>query len=278
MSDWEEVEPAKCGVDGLKRKDCTLCDYFVEEVIPMPTPHSWSEWSNSTGFSCTNGGTRERTCQNTGCGVTEKQTVEPGDHIELVTTGKKAPTVLEAGSTGTTTCNACGETVSEATEIPKLVNEAANATVESNGKWPITGPDWDAPDTRPYLNDGDMNTGITANSSERSTTHTLTWANAVTVDTIKLYFNGDGTGKTVGYQKGFLENTNADTTITVNVYNGESVVKTVIINTKDLTEYTIDLGAATEITKITLEVYTGWSGAKAANIWECQAYIAYKAQ
>lgn len=269
MSDWEEVEPAKCGVDGLKRKDCTLCDYFVEEVIPMPTPHSWGEWSNSTGFSCTNGGTRERTCQNTGCGVTEKQTVEPGDHIELVTTGAKEPTFDEEGYTGDQICTACGETYVKGKVITKLVNHSSTASASSSA-WVIT-PN--------YLNDGDMNTGVTGyGDAKQFTTNTLTWASAVGIDKFVAYFNGDTTDKNLGGNitnnyPSIYNNTNASANLTFRFYgaDGTTVIKEETINTADKTEYTVTFEQTTQITKIEIVNQHDWNPGKCVNVWEAQA-------
>ncbi|MBR2444724.1 MAG: hypothetical protein IKB27_04925 [Clostridia bacterium] len=265
MSDWDEVEPAKCGVDGLKRKDCTLCDYFVEEVIPMPTPHSWGAWSNSTGFSCTNGGTRERTCQNTDCGVTETQTVEPGDHIELVTTGAKEPTLDEAGSTGTTTCTACGETVSEATEIPKLVNAALNATASANtDAWQVAGngTNW-GPNTIPSINDGNLATGSKPMvGSLREVTYYLTWEEAVNLSEVIVVCNGTGN---LGHF-GDVTDTNYGATIDVKVFdaNGSEITNT-SASSKDKTEITIDMSTySTAVAKISVTVYTNYTQAEGA--------------
>ena len=274
-STWEEVTPAACDVNGLEKRSCTLCNDEEENIIPKLV-HNWGTWSTTEGFNCTAGGTRERTCTNEGCGKTESETIAAGEHIELVTEGKKAPTVLEVGSTGTTKCTVCDTVISNATEIPKLVNQASNATVDSNGNWPVVGSEeQNAKDTRPHLNDGDMNTGVTCRASTRDVTHEMTWESAVTVDTVKLYFSGDGTNKDVGYMSGNLENTNPDTKMTVTIYNGENVVKTENIATKDLTEYTISLGEQTEITRITIFIVLDWITGKCVNIWECQAFIAY---
>lgn len=277
---WGEetrVEPT-CSPDALTNgyitKSCLACGEVYNETLVAS--HNWTDW-DVTNFSCTEGGTMTRSCQ--ACGKVESQTTEGGEHGEVEVQGAKAPTLAEDGYTGDKVCTVCGETVETGKAIAKLVNESANATVGTNGGWAIDGSTGSR-DTRPYLNDGDMNTGMTTYTAQRDTTHSLTWENAVSIDTIKLFFNGDGTGKTVGEMSGNLANTNADTTITVTVYgaDGTTVVKTQTISTKDLTEYTIDLGSATSVSKIDLVCYVGWNGAKVVNIWEVQTYTKYVAE
>ncbi len=274
-SDFIITEPA-CGQDGEAGSICLNCGKTITEVIPMLQDHVWGEW-NTEGLNCVDGGTKTRECTNDGCDAVDSEVVPAGEHANIVVDGRVEPTFEADGNTGNAVCTVCHTIISNGETISKLVNEAYDATISTDGGWSLTGPDWDAPDTRPYLNDGDMTTGITAVTSTRDTTHTLTWESSVAVDTVKLYFSGDGTGKTVGYNSGFLSNTNPDTTITVTIYGADSTttIKTVTIYTKDLTEYKIDLGEVTEISMITISVYTGWDGAKSVNIWECQAYVDY---
>ncbi len=271
---WKTINPAVCTpdslTDGLERRICENCGEMEENVIKAA--HNWTEW-NMSGITCATGGTKTRTCDV--CGKVESETVPADGHLNVVLQGKIAPTLEADGHTGNEVCTACGETVKEGTVIPKIVNQSASATVGTTGGWAIDGSTGST-DTRPYLNDGNMNTGMTTYTAHGDDTHSLTWAEAVTIDTIKIFFNGDGTGKTVGYFAGQLANTNADTTITVTVYGADgNVVKTQGIQTKDLTEFTIDLGADTQVTKIDLKCYVGWNGDKVVNIWECQAYKKY---
>lgn len=271
---WKTINPAVCTpdslTDGLERRICENCGEMEENVIVAA--HKWSEW-NMSGITCATGGTKTRTCDV--CGKVESETVPADGHLNVVLQGKIAPTLEADGHTGNEVCTACGETVKEGTVIPKIVNQSASATVGTTAGWAVDGSTGST-DTRPYLNDGNMNTGMTTYTAHGDDTHSLTWAEAVTIDTIKIFFNGDGTGKTVGHFAGQLANTNADTTITVTVYGADgNVVKTQGIQTKDLTEFTIDLGADTQVTKIDLKCYVGWNGDKVVNIWECQAYKKY---
>ena len=276
-SEWTGTEPS-CSqdslTDGVKTRNCSVCGGTETQVTKAE--HAWTEW-DVTNFSCTEGGTMVRSC--TSCGKEESQTTEGGEHGDVEIQGAKAPTLEEDGYTGDKVCIICGQTTEEGTVIAKIVNQAASATPGTTGGWAIDGSTG-SKDTRPHLNDGDMNTGMTTYTAQGSTVHSLTWANAVSVDTIKVYFNGDGTGKTVGEFSGQLANTNADTTITVTVYgaDGTTVVKTETISTLDKTEYTIDLGEVKQITKIELSCYVGWNSAKVVNIWECQAYVKYVAE
>lgn len=275
-SEWDTQEPvcSQTGLtDGYRSRSCDACGELQEEVLVAS--HSFGDW-NMTGINCSIGGTKTRVCED--CGKTESETVPAGDHLNIVLQDAILPTLEADGYTGNYVCTACGETTEVGQTIPKIVNEAENATVGTTGGWAIDGSTG-SKDTRPYLNDGNMNTGMTTYTAQGNTTHSLTWDSAVTVDTIKVYFNGDGTDKTVGHFSGNLANTNANTTITVNVYgaDGTTVVKTVVIQTKDLTEYTVSLDAKTQISKIELVCYVGWAAEKVVNIWECQAYVNYVA-
>lgn len=276
-SEWDTQEPvcSQTGLtDGYRSRRCDACGELQEEVLVAS--HSFGDW-NMTGINCSIGGTKTRVCED--CGKTESETVPAGDHLNIVLQDAILPTLEADGYTGNYVCTACGETTEVGQTIPKIVNEAENATVGTTGGWAIDGSTG-SKDTRPHLNDGNMNTGMTTYTAQGNTTHSLTWDSAVTVDTIKVYFNGDGTDKTVGEFSDNLANTNANTTITVNVYgaDGTTVVKTVVIQTKDLTEYTVSLDAKTQISKIELVCYVGWNAEKVVNIWECQAYVNYVAQ
>ncbi len=270
---WKTVTPAICTpsslTDGLETRTCQTCGEIEENVIVAT--HTWTEW-DMTGITCAGGGTKTRECR--ACGKTVSETIVAGGHLNVELQGKLAPTLEADGHTGNYVCTACGTTTQEGTVIPKIINESANATVETTGGWAIDGSTG-SKDTRPYLNDGDMNTGMTTYTAQRNTVHTLVWANAVSVDTIKLYFSGDGTDKTVGHLSGSLASTNPSTTITVRIHCADGTVKTETVATADLTEYTIDLGAVTQITKVELDCLVNWNGAMVVNIWECQAYTKY---
>lgn len=272
---WKTVSNAVCTpdslTDGLEKRTCSVCGEVEENVIVAK--HNWTEWDMS-GITCTTGGTKTRECK--ACGKSVSESIAAGGHLNVELQGKLAPTLEADGHTGNYVCTACGTTVEAGTVIPKIVNQSASATVGTTGGWAIDGSTG-SKDTRPYLNDGDMNTGMTVYTAQRNTVHSLTWANAVSIDTIKLYFSGDTTDKTVGHLSGSLASTNPATTITVRVYgaDGTTVIKTESIATLDLTEYTIDLGAVTEVTKIELDCLVNWNGALIVNIWECQAYTKY---
>ena len=272
---WKIVTPAVCSpnslTDGLQTRTCLTCGETENEVIEAR--HDWTEW-DMAGITCAGGGTKTRECK--ACGKVVSETVEAGGHLNVELQGKLAPTLEADGYTGDYKCTACGTIVEAGQVIPKIVNESANATVGTTGGWAIDGSTG-CVDTRPFLNDGNMNTGMTTYTAQRETTHTLTWASAVSIDTIKLYFSGDGTGKNIGHLSGGLSNTNPNTTITVKVYgaDGTTVIKTETVATSDITEYTINFESATSISKIELVCYVGWDGSKVVNIWECQAFTKY---
>ncbi|MBQ7353265.1 MAG: hypothetical protein IJW54_04590 [Clostridia bacterium] len=241
-SDWSETRSAACGVDGLKERSCTNCGDIEEEVIPAPTQHVWSKWSNSEGFSCTEGGTRERTCTNEGCGVKDTQTVEAGEHIELVTEGAKEPTFEEEGSTGATKCTACGATVTEAKVITKLANVAIGGTVTTDsGFWAST-----ATNIQKII-DGNRETGVCSNSSARSISDTITLKEASNVNKVILVVNGKGS-TTEG--KNYTEITNKDYTISFVLYDesGNVVFTSEAYNTLDKIEIAVDIDLAEGVT------------------------------
>ena len=131
----------------------------------MPYDHNWSEWK-SDSYDCTAGGTRTKECLNKGCGATDSETVEPGKHLNLITEGYKAPTETEEGSTGTTKCSSCGNTISEAKVISKIINATNGGTADyKDDFWALNG-------SQPNkLIDGNPNTGIC--SSSRVVRHTV---------------------------------------------------------------------------------------------------------
>ncbi|MBO5091717.1 MAG: hypothetical protein J6C61_04480 [Clostridia bacterium] len=266
--DWVKVNAPVCNEDGtltngLETRTCSVCGDVEEKVIEAT--HSFGAW-DETGVNCETGGTRTKTCS--ACGYVVSETVAAGEHVETEIQGAKEPTFEEDGYTGDKVCTVCGETTEEGKAIPKLVNHASTATPTADG-WTITPS---------HINDGDMNTGVTGYiSNPDKTIHTLTWSSAVNVDVIKLYFNGETTGKKLGSNiDGFTPErynvTNADATLTVKIYgaDGTTVIKTEDIATKDLTEYTISFEATTQISKIEIANVHSWDPNKCVNIWEVQ--------
>ena len=267
--DWGTVNAPACNEDGtltngLDTRTCSVCGDVEEKVIEAA--HNFGAW-DETGVNCETGGTRTKTCS--ACGYVVSETVAAGEHIETEIQGAKEPTFEEDGSTGAVVCTKCGATVEEAKVISKYVNSAKDATA-TDSAWIVTPG---------YLIDGDMNTGVTGyGDAKRDTTHTLTWTNAVSVDVIKLYFNGDTTDKTLGNNvtnnyPTIINNTNTGATLTINVYgaDGTTVVKTESFNTANLTEYTISFEQTTQITKIEVVNTHNWNPAQCVNIWELEA-------
>lgn len=263
--DWGTVNAPVCNEDGtltngLDRRTCTVCGDVEEKVIEAT--HSFGAWDESQ-IACLTGGTKTRECSV--CGYVESQTVAAGGHVETEIQGAKEPTFEEDGSTGAVVCTKCGATVEEAKVISKYVNHASSAT-PTTSCWAVVPS---------YLNDGDMNTGVTGYSNaKKETTHTLTWAAAVGIDEFKLFFNGDGTGKNIGgtFQEAQIGNTNVATTLTVIFYGADgSEIKRETISTSGLTEYTISFDETTQITKVDIINLHNWNAALCVNIWEAQA-------
>lgn len=271
---WGEetrVEPT-CSPDALTNgyitKTCLTCGEVYNETLVAS--HNFTEW-DVTNFSCTEGGTMTRTCQ--ACGKVETQTTEGGEHGDVEVQGAKAPTLAEDGYTGDKVCIVCGETVETGKAIPKLVNHALTATASSS-TW-LVKPS--------YINDGKMDTGVTSyGDAKQTTTHTLTWASAVGIDTFKLFFNGSTTDKDLGiggYYPEIYNNVNATSGVTVVFYGADGAeIKREQFSAGDLTEYTISFAETTEITKVEITNIHNWSVPQCLNIWEVQAISAGTAE
>ena len=264
---WGEetrVEPT-CSPDALTNgyvtKTCLACGDVDTQVLVAS--HNYTDW-DVTNFSCTEGGTMTRSC--TVCGKVETQTTAGGEHGEVEVQGAKAPTLEADGYTGDKVCIVCGEIVETGTAIPKLVNHALTAA-PSSSTW-LVKPS--------YINDGKMDTGVTSyGDAKQTTTHTLTWTEAVGIDEFKLYFNGSTTDKDLGiggYYPEIYNNVNATSGVTVVFYgaNGDEIRREQFSGA-DLTEYTISFSETTQITKVEITNTHNWTVALCLNIWEVQA-------
>ena len=76
---WQEVVPAQCEVNGLKRRVCTVqgCNKAEEEDISA-LGHDWGTSKVTVEATCEHGGERTRTCSR--CQATETEQTDPTDH------------------------------------------------------------------------------------------------------------------------------------------------------------------------------------------------------
>lgn len=249
-----------CTEQGYIGRVCLECGDEETEYSEL-LPHEY-KFDIPAGVTCTTGGEITKGCEN--CDLSEKITLNPGEHLNVVVEGAKAPTYTEDGSTGIKKCEACGTIISSA-KVLRYVNVALDA-IPTSSSWAIVAN---------YLNDGDMNTGVTGyGNATRDTTQTLTWETAVGLDVFILYFSGDGTGKNIGSTfSGQLANTNPSTTLTVIFYDADGLeIKRDVINTADLTEYTITFEETAEVSKVDIINLHNWDSSLCVNIWEAVAY------
>ncbi len=135
MGEWQIVTPATDDTDGLKRQDCTKCDYYITEVIPK-NGHSYD--AVVTAPTCTEQGYTTYTCTNSDCGdVIVADYVPALGHDEEIIPGKAA-TCTETGLTDGKKCTRCGiitveQTVTEALGHNHVVVGTSNANCIESG-------------------------------------------------------------------------------------------------------------------------------------------------
>lgn len=61
-SAWDVTKEATCTEVGSKTRTCTLCKASEEEVIPATGNHTWGDWTVTKEATCTKAGSRSRTC------------------------------------------------------------------------------------------------------------------------------------------------------------------------------------------------------------------------
>ena len=78
MTDWAITTPATCTKDGEQEQHCKRegCEEKETKAIPA-TGHKWSEWTE-TPATCTEAGSKERSCSN--CGEKETKVIEALGH------------------------------------------------------------------------------------------------------------------------------------------------------------------------------------------------------
>lgn len=265
----EFVFEPQCSIDGSKGRECKVCYYAEYEVIPTTIHHVWSEW-NTENVDCENGGEKTRVCTNEGCGKTEKETVPAGTHANVVVEGYVAPTVDAEGQTGVSKCTVCGTVIEQSKVITKIVNEALNGTGSTNQTHTTVISN---PDTRPYLNDGKLSTGMTSHGQNKEVEYIVSWETAVSVNKVIVYFNGDGTDKTLGQGNYNLGQTNSAAKMIMIVYdaNGRALTSESFAAT-DLTSYEIKFDEDVSISKVVVKATTSWNMNNCAlNVWEIEA-------
>ena len=223
------VKEPTCSESGYIGRMCTECG--AEETEDQgKLEHEWTAWEAEG--DCINGGERTRSCGV--CGESETETIEAGNHINIVYEGAKLPTKEEDGSTGVKKCLACGTTLAGA-KVLRIENIAKGGTVTTN-------PDYWALSAffLKYLVDGDRETGLCTSPQSTSTKNTITFAEAGNVYEIVLVVNGTGSTSEGGK---YEETTNNDYTISFILYdeNDEVIFRSEQYQTLDKTEIVVSI-------------------------------------
>lgn len=127
---------AACGDNKQPTQDANPSGNHGETSDEASTSHvhDFGEWTVIKEASCTDNGTKERSCP---CGQTETQTIAAIAHTEVIDPAK-APTCTENGLTEGTHCSVCGMVISNQESIPMLDHDlethpANPATCDTNG-------------------------------------------------------------------------------------------------------------------------------------------------
>lgn len=119
---WTITKEETCTENGSKTRTCSECGYVQTQTINS-TGHSYGEWETTTAATCTTAGVKTKTCSKCGNKITEK--LSALGHT-MVGVDKKDPTCTEPGYTWHTKCIRCDYT-QDYTVIP--------ATGHTFGDW-----------------------------------------------------------------------------------------------------------------------------------------------
>ncbi|MBQ4562266.1 MAG: phosphodiester glycosidase family protein [Clostridia bacterium] len=130
---WVIVTPATYTADGLRQRECRLCDVVETEVIPKVecTEHVWGEWVVTTPPTYTETGIETRTCTLCSFAETQVAPVKVCTHTwgfwVVMTPATTTSTGVESRG-----CTECGE--SQTQEIPVLASDVKNGIMkDANG-------------------------------------------------------------------------------------------------------------------------------------------------
>ena len=259
------VMESTCKDNGYIGRMCTLCG-AEDTQLDDKLPHTWSAW-DATG-DCRNGGSRTRTCS--ACNETETETIEAGNHLNIVYDGAVAPTKEQDGQTGIKKCLSCGMQLA-GNKILRYENVAINSEVSSNAKhWQVVGNDTWAPNSLLYLIDGKHNTGSPSCAQTAGTQWILlTFEEAVELTDVVVVVNGSGNLGALGNK----EQTNFAVDVTITFFNDAGTpILTQTINTKDLISITVENTTGEAVKEIRVSYPTSYSAAT-LYLWEIEAYV-----
>ena len=95
FSEWVTIKEATCTEDGSRTRTCSACGTEETQVIKA-TGHSFSDWTVTKEATCTEKGSKTRTCSV--CQITETQDIAALGHDFGEWTVSKAATCTEKGS------------------------------------------------------------------------------------------------------------------------------------------------------------------------------------
>lgn len=95
---------------------CSECGtVLVEQTVIEPLGHDWSEWVNTTESTCSEHGTKTRTCSR--CAETQTEELPLAEH-HIVTIPAKEPTCTNSGLSEGKYCDICNTTIKAQAPIP----------------------------------------------------------------------------------------------------------------------------------------------------------------
>ncbi len=134
MGAWYEKTPATCTSAGVKRRDCTACDYYETDTIAM-LDHEWNEGSVTTPATEDSDGERTFTCKNCPATKTEPIAKLVKQAVEFARPGDITITYGEFEYVD----NAAYNDSENGAALAYKSSNTAVATVDENGRAKITG-------------------------------------------------------------------------------------------------------------------------------------------
>ena len=105
----DEVVPPTCKDYGYTRHYCTVCGEETRTDLLPATGHLWGDWTTDLAATCTENGSRHRTCAT--CSETETDFIPAAGH-QYTDTVISAATCKKTGQVKSV-CTVCGDTVTE---------------------------------------------------------------------------------------------------------------------------------------------------------------------
>lgn len=123
---WQTTAEATCSEEGTKTRTCSLCQYTETEVIAL-AKHNFGSWKTTTAATCVTAGSQSHTCSI--CGKTESSAINATGHSYGSWKTTKQPNCTTNG-VKTRTCSSCKHSQEEAV--------AATGHKWDNGKTTVT--------------------------------------------------------------------------------------------------------------------------------------------